>query len=72
MRWFWIVGINLNEPANLFQLLGQLRADRGAISHCCIYLFVACLPACLLTVCRSVPSSVCQSLCLHPDINLCK
>lgn len=32
MRWLWIADINLNEPANLFQLLGQPHGDRARLT----------------------------------------
>lgn len=56
MRWFWIVDINLNEPANLFQLLGQPQADRESLTVSLFYLYVclfACLSACILHTCLS-------------------
>lgn len=33
MRWFWIADINLNEPDNFFQLLGQPQEEERA-THC--------------------------------------
>lgn len=71
MRWFSIADINLNEPANLFQLLGQLQADREDLTVSPLYLSV-CLPiylsGCFLPIGLSVTYN-CQFMLII--ISLC-
>lgn len=64
MRWFWIADINLNEPVNLFQLLGQPQAHREGLSvslHVFVWLSVSLV---------TVYWSVCYS-CLCVSIQTC-
>ncbi len=61
MRWFWIADINLNEPANLFLLLGQPQGDTERVSV--LYLSVW-LPVCLRACCLLV----CLSFCIHSSL----